>query len=465
MDDVFRQYFERLPCYLTVQDRQFRILHANQRFREDFGDFEGRHCYQVYKQRSEKCEVCPVEETFWDGQSHRREQRVRCLDGKEVCVLVETTPIYDADGNIRAVVEMSTDVTYIKRLEEQLRQSRQRYQLLFEEVPCFISIQDRQLRIIEMNRAFREEFGSGLGCQCYEVYKHRSEPCVPCPVLDTFEDGQMHSREEVVKSSAGEPMHVLVTTAPLRDGDGRIVAVMEMSTDITELRKLQSHLTSLGLLIGSVSHALKGLLHGLAGGMYLVETGFRKDQSDRVERGWQIVRRNVDCIRAMVSDILYYARDREPVREPVSAAELAEEARQLVAARAAEYHVELNFRVEPSAGHFQADVNAVRSLLVNLLENGIDACRLDDSKADHRVALRARGSAEEVQFEVEDNGLGMDRETSDRAFSLFFSSKGSEGTGLGLFVANRIAQAHGGRIELESQVGAGSRFVVHLPRK
>ena len=125
MDDVFRQYFERLPCYLTVQDRQFRILHANQRFREDFGDFEGRHCYQVYKQRSEKCEVCPVEETFWDGQSHRREQRVRCLDGKEVCVLVETTPIYDADGNIRAVVEMSTDVTYIKRLEEQLRQSRQ----------------------------------------------------------------------------------------------------------------------------------------------------------------------------------------------------------------------------------------------------------------------------------------------------------------------------------------------------
>jgi PAS domain S-box-containing protein len=142
MEDVYRQYFDRMPCYLTVQDRDFRVIHANERFRKDFGEVADRYCYQVYKNRSEKCEVCPVERTFWDGESHHSEERVKCLDGKEVSVLVQTTPIYDENGKIKSVVEMSTDVTHIKRLEEKLRQSRQRYQHLFDEVPCYISIQD-----------------------------------------------------------------------------------------------------------------------------------------------------------------------------------------------------------------------------------------------------------------------------------------------------------------------------------
>ncbi len=467
MGDPFQQYFDRLPCYLTVQDRDFRILHANERFLKDFGDVDGRFCYQVYKHRSEKCEVCPVEQTFWDGQCHRREERVRSLDGRDVSVLVETTPIYDEDGKITSVIEMSTDVTHIKRLEEQLRQSQHRYQLLFEEVPCYISIQGPDLRMIEMNRAFQEDFGSSLGalgCKCFEVYKHRTEECVPCPVRETLEDGQIHTREEVVTSLQGEQMNVLVTTAPIRDDDGKIVSVMEMSTNITAVRELESHLTSLGLLIGSVSHALKGLLNGLAGGMYLVETGFSKDKPDRVHQGWEIVKRNVDRIKGMVSDILYYAKDREPLWETVSAVELADEVCGLVRSRAEEHKVDLVCETDQSTGDFEADPRAVRSLLVNLLENSVDACRLDNKKDEHKVTLRAKGLPDHVQFEVQDNGIGMDQETREKVFSLFFSSKGTEGTGLGLFVANRIARAHDGSIELESEVGVGTKFVVELRR-
>ncbi|MBC8871129.1 MAG: PAS domain-containing sensor histidine kinase [Planctomycetes bacterium] len=468
MGDLYQQYFDRLPCYLTVQDREFRVLHANERFRKDFGDIDGRYCYQVYKQRSEKCEVCPVEQTFWDGQCHRREERVCSLDGREVSVLVETTPIYDDDGKITSVIEMSTDVTHIKRLEEQLRQSQQRYQLLFEEVPCYISIQGPDLRMIEMNRAFQEDFGSALGalgCKCYEVYKHRTEECLPCPVRETFEDGEIHTREEVVTSLQGEQMNVLVTTAPIPDDQGRIVSVMEMSTNITAVRELESHLTSLGLLIGSVSHALKGLLNGLAGGMYLVETGFTKDKPDRVHKGWEIVKRNVERIKGMVSDILYYAKDREPIWETVSAAEVADEVCSLMQSRAAELGAKLASVPEQATGDFEADPRAVRSLLVNLVENSLDACRLDDQTAEHEVTLRVKGLPEHVRFEVQDNGIGMDRETREKVFSLFFSSKGTEGTGLGLFVANRIARAHGGTIDVESEVGVGTTFVVQLLRK
>ncbi len=72
---------------------------------------------------------------------------------------------------------------------------------------------------------------------------------------------------------------------------------------------------------------------------------------------------------------------------------------------------------------------------------------------------------DDVLFIVEDNGIGMDQETREKAFSLFFSSKGMEGTGLGLFIANRIAIAHGGSIELESESDVGTRFLLRLPRR
>ena len=148
MENLFQACFDAMPCYLTVQDRELRIIDANQRFREDFGDTENRFCYQVYKRRSEKCEICPVERAFEDGQSHRSEEQVRCPDGKDVSVLVEAMPIRDPSGKITAVIEMSTDVTQIKSLERKLRRSQRRYHLLFDEVPCYISIQDPDLHIV-----------------------------------------------------------------------------------------------------------------------------------------------------------------------------------------------------------------------------------------------------------------------------------------------------------------------------
>ena len=117
MDSQYRQYFEDMPCYLTVQDRDFRIIDANKLFRKHFGDFEGRHCYQVYKRRSERCEICPVARTFRDGERHESEEQVRTEGGDDLSVMVNTTPIRDDDGKINAVMEMSTDITHIKNLE------------------------------------------------------------------------------------------------------------------------------------------------------------------------------------------------------------------------------------------------------------------------------------------------------------------------------------------------------------
>lgn len=468
MENLRRRYsdriFDAIPGYISVQDREYRLTAANDAFRKDFGEIEGRYCYQVYKQRPEKCENCPVERTFRDGQRHQSEEIVHTIDGREVHVLVNTTPIRNDDGEVTDVIEMSTDITELKNLHKQLTESRHRYRQLFEEVPCFISIQDRDLRIVEANRLHREAFGTSYGSKCYEVYKHRTEECYPCLVKQSFEDGATHIHEEVVTSRAGKKVNVLVFTMPIRNSEDEIVNVIEMSTDITQIRDLQSELTSIGLLISSISHGLKGLLNSLDGGIYLVNTGIKNSNESRIKQGWEIAQRNVERIKSMVMDILYYAKDREPNLEKVSPVELVKEVAGIVESRAAEFGVKVDLKLDDGAGEFEADRKAVRSLLVNLVENSLDACRVDGSKPEHQVTIGLKDAGEKVEFIITDNGIGMDRETRDKAFSLFFSSKGSEGTGLGLFIANKIVQRHGGEITLESELGAGSCFTVRIPK-
>ncbi len=464
MELPYKDFFDAVPGYLTVQDRDLKIIAANERFHQDFGDFEGRYCYQVYKHRAERCDVCPVMKTFTDGQRHSSEETVTCVNGTEVSVLVYTKPIRDKNGEITSVLEMSTDVTEMKSLQKRLRASQQRYHTLFEEVPCYISVQDRELNIYDSNKALQETFGRSLGRKCYEIYKRRDEECYPCMVQDTFNDGKRRVHEEVVTSKDGRLLNVLVHTAPIRNPEGEISGVMEMGADITRIRELQSQLTSIGLLISSISHGLKGLINGLDGGIYLVNNGLKKDNPARVEKGWDIVLRNVGRIRSMVLDILYYAKDREPNWEHLSAAAVMEEVRGVIADKAAEQSVELQVTLDPETGDFEADAKAVRTLLINLAENSLDACRLDKKDSGHKVTLGVRGGIDHVRFEIEDNGIGMDGETREKAFSLFFSSKGGEGTGLGLFISNKIAQAHGGSITLDSESGKGTRFIVSLPR-
>ncbi|MFZ5980106.1 MAG: ATP-binding protein [Candidatus Zixiibacteriota bacterium] len=463
--NTYKNYFEAMPCYLSVQDRDFRIVSANEKFTREFGNYDDRCCYQVYKQRPEKCENCPVEKTFHDGQLHHSEELVRTLDGREVWVIVYTTPIRNEAGEIIEVMEMSTDITNMKQLQNRLKESQEKYRLLFEEVPCYISIQDKDLRIVEANRLHREAFGTSFGSKCYEVYKHRPKECQPCSVRRTFADGEIRQHEEVVTSRTDERMNVLVNTAPIRNADGEIVSVIEMSTDITPIRQLQDKLSSVGLLISSISHGIKGLLSGLDGGIYLVNSGLKKNDQERINQGWEISLRNVDRIKSMVFDILYYAKDREPEWKEISAPELVEDVCTMMQDKAGKLDIDLRWQSSNGQGSFEADTQAVRSMLINLIENSLDACRVDRKKDKHEIVVKLGLDEEKVTFEISDNGIGMDRETREKAFSLFFSSKGAGGTGLGLFISFKIVQAHGGCIKIDSEEGRGTTFLVNMPRK
>jgi signal transduction histidine kinase len=299
------------------------------------------------------------------------------------------------------------------------------------------------------------------------MYKHRDEPCLECPVARTFADGRSHQSEEVVTAISGDQYNVLVSTAPLRDDEGQISHVVEMSTNITQVRQLQDQLTSLGLLVGSISHGIKGLASSLDGGMYMMGSGLERNDRERIDKGWDIVKRNVDRIRSMITDILYYAKDRESEYELTDIYQFMSDVASTMESKAKSFNVDFKFTCEPSLGEFTVDQTAMRSALINILENSFDACRKDLAKPEHQVLFKVEPDEDPnvILIHVNDDGIGMDQETQEKIFSLFFSSKGVEGTGLGLFISNKIIKQHGGMIDVTSKQGEGVHFRIVLPKQ
>ena len=385
------------------------------------------------------------------------------INGENLTVAVHTIPIRNREGEVELVLAIFSDIAEVRSLAADLEALRQRYRQLFDEVPCYITVQDRALRLTETNRAFQEDFGAELGQHCFKIYKQRDKPCEDCPVMASFADGASHQSETVVTTRDGEEVHVLINTAPIRNAEGQITHVMEMSTDITAIHRLQSHLANLGLMIGSVSHGIKGLLTGLDGGLYILDGGLKNDRREEILEGRQIIGQMAKRIRTTVLDILYYAKERDLDRERIAVEEFAQDVARTMEGRMREADVTFVTDLSDARGRFDADPGALSSALVNILSNAADACLADASGRPHRVDFDVHTTEDTVEFEVADNGVGMDPETLKQLFTLFFSTKGKSGTGLGLFISRKIVSQHGGRIQVASTKGEGSRFRVSVP--
>ncbi len=229
------------------------------------------------------------------------------------------------DHNIakaREIISLNNKLDKYSQKLSDLQQAHNIYQELFDQVPSYISVQDKNLRITATNKIFQKDFGNELGKYCYEQYKHRTSPCIECPVQSTFKDGQSHHTEEIVTSKSGKQYNVLTQTAPIYNGNNKITQVMEISTNITQIRQLQDHLSSLGMMIGSMSHGVRGMLTALDGGIYQLETGIEKNNIHRIDRAFHNINQMSNKIRKMVLEILYYAKSRKLRYETLDAAEL-----------------------------------------------------------------------------------------------------------------------------------------------
>ena len=355
----------------------------------------------------------------------------------------------------------------IDNLRRELHQTRRDLSQLFAAVPCFICVLNRDHHVIEANSLYRKEFDVTDRRLCYEICKKRSKPCLVCEVDRTFEDGKNYSSEETLVARDGRRINVVVHTQPVFDDSGEVSAVMEVFTDVTEVKRLQRQLALTGRAVAGMAHRVKNILMGLEGGIFIVNDGLEEDDRDAINMGWEMVERNVGLVTGIVKDLLYCSKDREPNFQPdVCPQDVVTEVRDLYADRMAGENIEIRteFGNPPLTGTFDRD--GLHSLLCNLVANAIDACRFDPSpdKKSHTVILRSKRNGEgSTVLEVEDNGPGIPEDLNNKVFQDFFSSKGTEGTGIGLLVVQKVAEEHGGKVTFESVPGESTAFKVVIP--
>ncbi|MCP3873427.1 MAG: response regulator [Desulfobacteraceae bacterium] len=351
----------------------------------------------------------------------------------------------------------------VKEKTQKLGESEKRYIQLFNESPSYITIQDKNLNIVETNKIFKDHFSYKKGRACYQIYKGRTSHCPDCPVQKTFKDGKSHTAEMEVILKDASVRNVFIQTSAITGEKGRIKHVMEMSTDVTMIHELQDHLASLGLHIGAVSHGLKQVLTGLDGGSYLIESGLNKKDNLQISEGWEIVKEKISKTRQMVLDILFHTKKRQIDRSRVLLSELIEEIVASIQPKFDQENIGLNIKYPKENIMLNIDKMAVFSAIISILENAVDACILTKNKSKVEFITQIKKSS--VIFSIKDNGKGLEENKKNKIFSLFYSEKGNKGTGLGLFIALRSIKQHGGAITVESQLDKFTEFLITLPLK
>ncbi len=158
--DEYQALFSQVPCIITVQDRNFRLLRYNQEFREKFRPRPGDTCYHAYKGRSDKCPNCPVEQSFKTGRSYTSEESGIDADGVMRHWLVTSSPIKNADGEVVAAMEMCLDISSRKQLEDKLEKSERKYLAIFKNIPNPVFVLDQSnLDILDCNESVKPVYG------------------------------------------------------------------------------------------------------------------------------------------------------------------------------------------------------------------------------------------------------------------------------------------------------------------
>ncbi len=223
----------------------------------------------------------------------------------------------------------------------------------------------------------------------------------------------------------------------------------------------QERLAAIGETVAGLAHCLKNLLNGLRGGQYVIESGIASRDTEKLKAGWDLTKQGIRQVEKLVFDMLYYVKDRTPKREPTDANRVIREVIDLLKDQAAEQGVELREDLDEALGSPALDGTAIYRAILNLATNAIDACL--ESETGDLVMLSSWRAPHEIVISVQDNGVGMSQEVLSSLFTRFFSTKDGRGTGLGLPVVKKIAEEHGGVLEVDSEPGKGTTFRLRLP--
>ena len=275
----------------------------------------------------------------------------------------------------------------------------------------------------------------------------------------TIANGGVWRGEIRNRAKDGSIYWVDTTIVPFLDARGKPYQYMAIRYEITsrkrqeELLREQAALTRLGEMAAVVAHEVKNPIAGIRGALQVIASRMPPEQRDRAVVGDVIAR--LDALNGIVHDLLLYARPRPPHREMVDVRSLIDDTVELLRRDPSMAAITFDIRGRPES--LMADPEQLRIVFQNVLMNAAQAMA---GSGAIDVLLSLDGEA--CRVSIRDHGPGMPDEVRAKAFDAFFTTK-HRGTGLGLPIARRIVESHGGRIDISAAHDGGTTVSIHLP--
>jgi histidine kinase len=483
--------FDAMPCIVSVQDREFRVIRGNRKFEGEFGKRIGERCYRVYKGLDGICPDCSVAKTFEDGQVHHSEETVIKRSGEEATILVTTAPIFDPEQRVNAAIEMSLDITGLRTLQAQLKRSEERYRILFNNQPNPILVLSLDgFRVVDVNDTAltaygytREEFKQGgfLGLAPKDVRKRMEQ------VLR--QQGKEILRVPHHRKDGAQMIGNIRVSYPQEAMKGLAIVTVSDVTDRvrTEEQLAQaSKLATLGQMSAGVAHELNQPLSVIKSAATflsflskkVIEKGAGESQNappvvtiqtDVLRSLADEIDSHVDRATRIIQHLRDFGRKSEFSRTEVDVNDCIRSVFTMLGTQLYNRGIRHHLNLEESVPPVMADKNRLQQVFLNLVINARDAIeeRLQkDRELQEEMGLFVTTFTKggRVVAAFRDTGCGMPESIRGKIFDPFFTTKEvGKGTGLGLSISYGIVKDYDGEIVVESTPGEGTTFVISFP--
>jgi signal transduction histidine kinase len=247
----------------------------------------------------------------------------------------------------------------------------------------------------------------------------------------------------------------------LLEGYANEAALAIERAQLLEKKIRDERLATIGRTVAGIAHCIKNITNATKGGEYIVDKGLRDKNLEILKKGWHITKQGGQRIRDLVLDMLTISKRRQPNYILCDPTEIVIELVDLLKLKAEEKKVKIKTKFDNEIGTVKIDRENIFRCLMNLVSNAIDACHENDGLINLEIfKLKDKPF---FGFSVTDNGVGISEKNQKKLFQEFFSTKGSQGTGLGLSVTYAIVNEHDGNIKCVSKPGEGTTFKIELP--
>jgi hypothetical protein len=480
----FRQYFNEHPDEIAECFSNVKVLSVNDATLRLYGAREIEDIASVLKSMVKgeirdvlKEEILAFAEGKTQFTSRIHNTRIRG-ETKNVSVICNVVPGYEK--TLGKVLVCVVDLTPQRKLEKELRSTRNQLEHVLASNPAVLYLEKPLPDLSDTVSTFVSESATSvlgfepenfLGEPGLNFWRSRIHPddltqyWAQLPSL--WRDGH-HTFEYRFLHSDGTYRWIREEYKLIRDADERILDIVSVAVDVTERMELYEklakaeRLAAIGKTTAMVGHDLRNPLQGIAGALYLLRADFERrfkeegngvDVEDTLDT-LNMADESIGYMNKIVSDLQDYAAPIHPERTATNMSSLLDEALSAIHVPA---NVKVSVNVTEPTNILTLDPDLMKRVLTNLITNAIQAMQNGG-----QLNITTQKTGGEALIIIQDTGIGMKKEVTDKLFEPFFTTK-ARGQGLGLAACKRLVEAQDGTINVQSEVGKGSIFTVRIP--